>query len=103
MFSKLYMIRKKPQPIILCISFEKKNFTPTYLSQNWQFIPKIVFLKVSYTEAMLFSIALHQINIYILSKSESVKFLLIESMICLFTNSPVKKYTSLLNQLIITN
>ena len=38
-----------------------------------------------------------------LSKSESVKFLLIESVIYLFTDSPVKKYISLLNQLIITN
>ena len=40
--------------------------------------------------------------IYLLSKSESVKFLLIESVICLFTDSPVIKYISLLNQLIIT-
>ena len=38
-----------------------------------------------------------------LSKSKSVKFLLIESVIWLFTDSPVKKYISLLNQLIITN
>ena len=38
----------------------------------------------------------------LLSKSESVKFLLIELVICLFTDSPVKKYISLLNQLIIT-
>ena len=38
-----------------------------------------------------------------LSKSESVKFLLIESVIRLFTDSPAKKYISLLNQLIITN
>ena len=28
----------------------------------------------------------------VLSKSESVKFLLIKSVICLFTDSPVKKY-----------
>ena len=28
----------------------------------------------------------------LLSKSESVKFSQIESVICLFTNSPVKKY-----------
>ena len=39
----------------------------------------------------------------VLSKSESVKFLLIESVICLFTDSPVKKYILVLNQLIITN
>ena len=32
----------------------------------------------------------------LLFKSESVKFLLIESVICLFTDSPVKKYISLL-------
>ena len=38
----------------------------------------------------------------ILSISESVKFLLIESVIFLFTDSPVKKYISLLNQLIVT-
>ena len=40
---------------------------------------------------------------HVLSNSESVKFFLIESVICLFTDSPVKKYISLLNQLIITN
>ena len=34
----------------------------------------------------------------VLSKSESVKFSLIESMICLFTDSSVNKYFSLLNQ-----
>ena len=38
----------------------------------------------------------------VLSKSESVKFSLIESVICLFTDSSVKKYFSLLNQLIFT-
>ena len=38
-----------------------------------------------------------------LSKSESVKFSLIESVICLFTDSSVKKYFSLLNQLIFTD
>ena len=38
----------------------------------------------------------------LLSKSESVKFSLIESVICLFTDSSVKKYFSLLNQLIFT-
>ena len=37
-----------------------------------------------------------------LSKYESVKFSLIKSVICLFTDSPVKKYFSLLNQLIFT-
>ena len=37
-----------------------------------------------------------------LSKSESVNFLLIESVICLFTDSPMKKYFSLLKQLIFT-
>ena len=38
-----------------------------------------------------------------LSKSESVKILLIESVICLFTDSSVKTYFSLLNQLIFTD
>ena len=38
----------------------------------------------------------------LLSKSESVKFSQIESVICFFTDSPVKKYILLLNQLIIT-
>ena len=42
-------------------------------------------------------------NCLLLSKSESVKFSLIESVICLFTDSPVKKYFSLLNQLIFTD
>ena len=37
------------------------------------------------------------------SKCESVKFSLIESMICLFTHSSVKKYFSLLNQFIFTD
>ena len=31
----------------------------------------------------------------VLTKSESVKFLLIEKVICLFTDSPVKNYLSL--------
>ena len=39
----------------------------------------------------------------ILSKSESVKFPQIKSVICLLTDSPVTKYISLLNQLIITD
>ena len=39
----------------------------------------------------------------LLYKSESVKFSLIESVICLFTDSSVKKYFSLLNQLIFTD
>ena len=38
----------------------------------------------------------------LLSKSESVKFSLIESVIFLFTVSSVKKYFSLLNHLIFT-
>ena len=41
-------------------------------------------------------------NSSVLSKSESVKFSLIEPVICLFTDSPVTKYLSLLNQLIFT-
>ena len=39
----------------------------------------------------------------VLSKSESVKFSLIETVICLFTDSTVTKYFSLLNQLIFTD
>ena len=39
---------------------------------------------------------------FLLSKSESVKVLLIELVICLFTDSPLKKYISLLYQLIFT-
>ena len=39
----------------------------------------------------------------VLSKPESVKFSLIESVIRLFTDSSVKKYFSLLNQLIFTD
>ena len=42
-------------------------------------------------------------NFNMLSKSESVKFSLIESVICLFTDSSVKKYCSLLNQLSFTD
>ena len=41
-------------------------------------------------------------KINLLSKSELVKFSLIESVICLFTDSSVKKYFLLLNQLIFT-
>ena len=40
---------------------------------------------------------------YVLSKSESVEFALIESVICLFTDSSVQKYLSLTNQLIFTD
>ena len=43
------------------------------------------------------------INFNILSKSESVKFSLIESVIGLFTDSSVEKYFSLLNQLTFTD
>ena len=38
-----------------------------------------------------------------LSKTESIKFSLIESVICLFTDSSVNKYFLLLNQLIFTD
>ena len=40
---------------------------------------------------------------FTLSKSESVKFSLIEPVICIFTDSSVRKYSSLLNQLISTD
>ena len=39
----------------------------------------------------------------LLSKSESVEFSLIESVICNFTDSSVQKYFSLTNQLIFTD
>ena len=39
----------------------------------------------------------------VLSKSESVEFSLIESVICLFADSSVQKYFSLTNQLISTD
>ena len=39
----------------------------------------------------------------ILSKSETVQFSLIEPVICLFTDSSLTKYFSLLNQLIFTD
>ena len=42
-----------------------KNCTPTYLSQIINLFQKILFLKVFYSKAMLFSIALYQRNIYI--------------------------------------
>ena len=45
----------------------------------------------------------NEFYITILSKSESVKFSLIESVIYLFTDSSVKKYFPLLNQLIFTD
>ena len=51
----------------------------------------------------LISFFYHWFQFYVLSKSESVKFLLIESVNCHFNDSPVAKYISLLNQLIITN
>ena len=41
--------------------------------------------------------------LYLLSKSESVKFSLIESVIYFFTNSSVENYFSLLNQFIFTD
>ena len=44
----------------------------------------------------------NKIDNNLLSKSESVKFSLIESVICLFTDSSVKKYFSLSNQSIFT-
>ena len=38
----------------------------------------------------------------LLSKSESVKFLLIESMVFFFTDSSMKNYFTMLNQFIFT-
>ena len=42
-----------------------ENFTPTQLSQIVSLFQKIYFLKIFYSEAMLFSIALYQRNIYL--------------------------------------
>ena len=39
----------------------------------------------------------------VLSKSESLEFSLIESVLCLFTDSSVQKYFSLTNKLIFTD
>ena len=62
-------------------------------------------LKTVYLEnrGTSFSIFLNHFSSLLISKSESVKFLLIESVIWLFTDSSVKKYISLLNQLIFTD
>ena len=49
-----------------------------------------------------FSIGYSKVRYSLLSKSESVKFSLIKSVICFFTDSPVKKYFSLSNQSIFT-
>ena len=58
------------------------------------------------TERFEFEFNLHYCDIRfwncLLSKSESVKFSLIESVVCPFTGSSVKKYFSLLNQSIFT-
>ena len=53
----------------------------------------------------IFTISSSLLNciVHSLSKSESVKFSQIEPVICFFTDSPVKKYILLLNQLIITD
>ena len=42
------------------------------------------------------------IKSHLLSKSESVKFSLIESVICFFSDSSVKKYFSLSNKSVFT-
>ena len=61
-------------------------------------------LPYGWTKNLIFgSILLNFLMFFVLSKSESVKFSLIESVICLFTDSSVKKYFSLLNQLIFTD
>ena len=68
---------------------------------NW-----MCYINCTYHFCYIFIYTLRKMDIkyeYLLSKSESVKFSLIESVICLFTDSSVKKYFSLLNQLIFTD
>ena len=61
----------------------------------WEF--HVIFLTI-------FGISVKCVYVQILlSKSESVEFPLIESVICLFTDSSVQKYFSLTNQLIFTD
>ena len=63
MFYKHYIIQKKLQPIIMCTNLKKKNFTPTYLSKNWKFIPKIDFLKY-FIRKQCYSHSLHTKEIF---------------------------------------
>ena len=69
-------------------------------------IQKNNFINKFYFCPNYFSLASYQIlknyAILILFKSESVKFSLIESVICVFTDESVKKYFSLSNQSIFT-
>ena len=76
--------------------------SPFYIERFYKFY-RTLFRKCLYPQLLNSSIDFTKLFFSVLSKSESVKFLLIESVICLFTDSPVKKYISLLNQLIITN
>ena len=65
-------------------------------------VQAISFIKINsqalFARSVLLFDSFHQSDL--LSKSESVKFSLIESVICLFTDSSVQKYFSLPNQLI---
>ena len=65
MFSKFYFIPYKLRLIILYTKFQKILHLHTYLSQIISLFQKVIFLKVFYSEAMLFSIALYPRNIYI--------------------------------------
>ena len=66
-----------------------------------------VVLVCTFVETRFYNDTLHESAIkhkfFALSKSEPVKFSLIESVICLFTDSSAKKYFSLLNLLIFTD
>ena len=79
----MFFIFFSSQDIFLEISFSPRNFFISNLKQ-------------------MFCIKFTAIENYLLSKSESVKFSLIESLIRLFTDSSVKKYVLLSNQSIFT-
>ena len=69
---------------------------------SYTFVMKLLYYPFSWKSKYVF-FSHWLFSLYgLLSKSESVKFSLIESVICLFTNSSVKKYFSLLNQSIYT-
>ena len=64
------------------------------MSYAWNESVNSIKISVKFREIL----CIHYFNIF--SKSESVKFSLIELVISLFTNSSVQKYFLLLNQLI---
>ena len=79
-------------------------FLVIFLYLNSSQFYNIIDVNYIFTKLLNFFISNKKGNsIYLLSKSESVKFSQSESVICLFTDSEVKKYISLFNQLIITD